>query len=252
MDQKSYYFKVLGLVVFLLLFGAFSYSPVKAANEAMFSFSSDKTEYKVGEEGTITCSVDAGPYSSTLNVVDMDINISDTSVIEVKNSSSPFVSGSIFSVIGMQSLSGSTVNVVTYINPSSKPASRSGVIGTMQIKALKSGQATLKYDRIEAAEEGKENEWASTAASSLIINVSADSSSGTTATPVPSGVITTQDSVSDASTVSVASTRTATASARSAATSATTGPESLIYIIIIGTLGLFLGYKVLSKSARKI
>lgn len=214
-------------IIGLLMLAAVLVLPavVFGADEATFSATSSKTQYSVGDEIIVSFSVDAGTYATTLNVIDFDIAIDDTSVIEPANISSPFTAGSIYSGIGMQSYANGLINVVAYVNPESKPASRSGLIGTVAFTALKEGRATISYDRIEAAEENNETEFVNTSASSLTIEIG-------------SGGTSTADTSSDVSTSSGTSgysTRTPATS-----TSASTGPEHILMAVVLAGFVAFL------------
>jgi hypothetical protein len=221
---------IIALVLFLLP------QPSKAADEASFSATTDRTSYAVGDDVTVSFSVDAGTYASTLSVIDANIKISDTSVIEPKDKTTPFVAGTIFSSIPIQSYQNGVINIVAMINPDNKPSSRSGVIGTVAFKALKAGQATISYDRIEAAQEGSETDLINTSASSLVVTVGG----GTSA--VASSTATTGAGAVSVGTVS----KTATATgATKAAAAATTGPADTLPAIILGGMIIFLIYNLL-------
>ncbi len=206
-----------GILLILLPLGSL------AADEAAFSVTSSKTKYSVGDEIVVSFSVDAGPYASSLNVIDFDVAIDNTAVIEPTNTSSPFIAGSIYSAVAMQSYNSGIINVVTYVNPENKPASRSGLIGTVTFKALSEGRATISYDRIEAAEENNDTEFVNTSAGSLTIEV--ESGSGSV-------------SVSDTSGTSVSTVSTSTPTT---STSASTGPEHVaLAAVFLGLLSFFL------------
>lgn len=202
----------------------------RASDEAVFTVTSTKTNYAVGDDIQVTLNVDAGPYASTLSVIDFDLKVSDTSIIEVEDSSAPFVPGSIYSTAGIQGVDGDIINAVTYINASDKPTNRSGTIGTINFKALKEGTVTLSYDRIEAAEEGDEDNYVSTSASSLTITigstVSAYSSTSKTSTPTVRAVTTT-------------------------ATDTSTGPEEVFLFSAAGGIAIFVFYKARSMKGRR-
>lgn len=203
---------LLSVSLLVLPFGAL------AGNEAVFSVTSSKTRYVVGDKITVSFSVDAGPYAGTLNVIDFDIAISDTSVVEPSDTSSPFTAGSIYSSIAKQSYSSGIINVVSYINPDNKPSSRSGLIGTVTFTALKEGRVTISYNRIEAAEENNETEFVDTSAGSLTIDIVAGEGSVAQS--------------SGGSSVSTSTAKTATATT----TTASTGPEHVIAAVIIAVL----------------
>jgi len=186
------------LVVYYLLLVSLIAAPARGADTALFSATSEKTSYQVGEEIEVSFSVDAGPFASTLSSIDMDIKVSDMSVIEPADKQNPFVAGTIYSSAFGQSVNNDLITGVFHINPENKPANRSGLIATVNFTALKAGSATISYDRIEATEEKNETEFISTSASSLVINVggsgtSAGTSSDTSAasyvrvTPIVSG-----------------------------------------------------------------
>jgi len=238
MRKISSFIGLIALVLFLLP------QPSKAADEATFSATSDKTSYAVGDEITVSFSVDAGTYASTLSVIDADIKISDTSVIEPKDKNTPFVAGNIFSSIPIQSYQNGIINIVAMINPDNKPSSRSGVIGTVVFKALKPGQATISYDRIEAAQEGNENDFINTSASSLVVTVGGGTST-------VSNSSTTVGSTTYTKAVSTATTTGAT----KAAAAATTGPEDTLLAITLGGMIIFLIYnllKIIKTSASRL
>ena len=207
---------------------------VLGADEASFSVTSSKTSYRVGDEITVSLSVDAGTYATTLNVIDFDLSIDDTAVIEPSNPSSPFTAGSIYSGVGMQSYSDGLMNAVVYINPESQPANRSGLIGTVTFTALKVGRATLAYDRIEAAEENNETEFVNTLAGSLTIEVAAgDASSGSTDVSASTGTTGSTSGTSGAGTARATPV---------SSTSARTGPEHIILAVIIAGMIAYLGF----------
>ena len=219
----------------------------QAADEATFSATTDKTSYAVGDDITVSFSVDAGVYASTLSVIDADIKISDPSVIQPKDTTTPFVAGSIFSSVPIQSYQNGVINIVAMINPDNKPANRSGVIGTVAFKALKTGQATISYDRIEATQEKSETDFINTSASSLVVMVGSGTSALTSSTATTStGVGTTSaGAVSGATTTSVTK----------AATAATTGPADALPAIILGGIVIFLIYnllKIIKTSASRL
>ena len=144
--------------------------PVKAADEAVFSATSDQTSYDVGDDVRVSLNVDAGPYSSTLSVIDFKVKISDPSVVAPVGSS-PLTLGSIYTNTVTQSYSDGIVSAAVFIDPNNKPANRSGVIATMTLKAQKEGQAIISYPSIQATEEDNELDFISTSASSLTVIV---------------------------------------------------------------------------------
>jgi hypothetical protein len=231
--------------IFLFVMGTFLAftTPAKAADAAMFSATADKTSYIVGDTIKVSLSVDSGPYAATLNAIDMTIKTSDVTVV-APDGSSPYTAGTIFSQVGLQSVSGDSVNVVTYINPSDKPASRSGYLGSLSFKALKAGSVTISYDKIQAAEEGKDNEFANTSASSLVLTVGEPVAA--TATPSGGSTVTTLG-------VSQLTTITKTPSAKTTTQAATTGPSEILLVLIIGAGSAYIIYKLAVKSlGRKI
>lgn len=215
----------------------------KAANEAVFTITSPKTNYSVGDDIQISLNVDAGPYVSTLSVIDFDLKISDTSVVELKDSNQPFVPGNIFSTAGIQGVSGSVVNAVTYINPTNKPSSRSGTIGTINFKALKEGSVTFSYDRIEAAEESKEDDYVTTSASSLTVTIGSTTGTTSSSSLVAAGS-------SGASSRYVTPTPTVKA-AKTSASNTSTGPEAVFVVAALGGIALFTLYKILEGKERR-
>lgn len=201
---------------------------VFGADEATFSATSSKTQYSVGDEITVSFSVDAGAYATTLNVIEFDIAIDDTSVVEPANISSPFTAGSVYSSVGLQSYSDGLINVVSFVNPESKPASRSGLIGTVTFTALKEGRATISYDRIEAAEENNVTDFVDTSASSLTIEVGSGETSVSTS------------GSSSAATTTGTSGYSASTSTPTASTSASTGPEHVVLAVVLAGFIAFL------------
>lgn len=230
------------IIVLCLLVSSFCFiSSAKAASEAVFSATSDKTSYAVGDDVKISLNVDAGPYASTLSVIDFKIKISDPTVIAPVGSS-PLTLGSIYTNTVTQSYSNGIVSAAVFIDPNNKPANRSGVIATMTFKAQKAGQAVISYDSIQATEENNELEYITTSASSLTVIVGAAVNAQTTATTASS---------SSSSSGTASSVRTATANP----SNAVTGPkETLIFSLIAGIL-LFLGIRLFKKPntiSRKI
>lgn len=195
----------------------------QAADEAAFSITSNKTNYSVGDDIQVTLGVDAGDYATTLSVLDFDLKVSDTSIIEVVDSTTPFVPGDIYSTAGIQAVDGDIINVVTYINASDKPTNRSGTIGTINFKALKNGTVTLSYDRIEAAEEGDEDSYVSTSASSLTITIGSTVSTYSTSTKTKTPT---------------------TVTASTTATDTSTGPEAVFLVSLAGGAILFAVYRL--------
>lgn len=199
--------------------------PTKAAGEAAFSISSQRTSYSAGENVQVSFSVDAGDYETTLSVIDMTIKVSDSSVLSPNDLVIPFVAGQIYTQVNLQEVINDTVHVVVNIDPNNKPASRSGVIGTIDFTALKAGNVTISYDDIKATEEGKETEYISTTASSLDLSITEADAAALTATPTP---------------------RVTTGT-----TSVSTGPAQTILIALLGGFAIFFIFRLLFKI-RKI
>lgn len=214
----------------------------KAATEAVFTITSAKTNYAVGENIQISLNVDAGSYATTLSVIDFDLKTSDLSVVELQDQEEPFVPGEIFSTAGIQSVEDDLVNAVVYVSPTNPPVNRSGVIGTINLRALKEGTVTFSYDRIEAAEESKEDDYVTTSASSLTITIgsSVSSKSSTTSTGTSSS------SYSNYSATPTPS------SLASTADSATTGPEAVAVIALTSGFVLHLISRKYKIFARKV
>jgi len=230
--------KMKKILLFVLAIVFLSY-PVasSAASEAIFTITSAETNYSVGDDIQINLNVDAGSYATTLSVIDFDLKISDLAVAEPKDKAEPFVPGNIYSTAGIQGINENIVNVVTYINPTNKPANRSGSIGTINFKALKEGSVTFSYDRIEAAEESKEDDYVTTSASSLTVTIGSTVSAATT----------------DSGTTGYY-TYTPTPTVRAATTTATdtsTGPEAVFLVAGIGGFVLFALYKILEGKERR-
>jgi hypothetical protein len=225
-------FRIIAVIGFVFAM-IFSFcAKTKAADQANFSVTADQSSYNVGDEVKVSFSVDAGPYASTLSVIDMNIKVSDMTVIAPKDTTNPFVPGEIYSSVGMQSIADNIINVVCYINPNNKPTNRSGLIGTITFTALKAGTVTISYDKIEAAEESKEDQYVTTSASSLILNIGG-LQAATTATAVKTA------------------TPTKTATPHATSTSANTGPGAVFLVALAGGGLIYLLYR-LSFKARKI
>lgn len=209
--------------------------PAKAASEAVFSATSDKASYAVGDDIKISLNVDAGPYASTLSVIDFKVKISDPTVIAPVGTS-PLTLGSIYTNTVTQSYSNGIVSAAVFIDPNNKPASRSGVIATMTFKAQKAGQAVISYDSIQATEQGNELEYITTSASSLTVIVGAVVTAQTTET-----------------TASASSESSAASSARTATPQpgkATTGPKEALLLSLTAGIVLFLGIRLFRKFNR--
>jgi len=224
------------LAYFCLLFGLFARSAF-AADAAMFSIATTKTSFNVGDTVQASLSVDAGPYASSLSTIDLDLKLSEAGILEAEDSSAPFKPGTIYPSVFNQKVDGSLISGVFYINPDSKPASRSGLIATINFKAIKAGTVTISYDKVAATEESKENEYATTSASSLVLNIASASSDS-------SGSIDTIYSL-----ISPTASDTVTSSDVSSASS---GPEMVILGSLFGGGLAFLVYKSLIKSKRWI
>ncbi|OQA52136.1 MAG: hypothetical protein BWY43_00622 [candidate division WS2 bacterium ADurb.Bin280] len=227
------------VAVAFLAFPCFS----RAASEAVFTITSAKTNYAVGENIQISLNVDAGSYVTTLSVIDFDLKTSDLTVVELQDQEEPFVPGEIFSTAGIQSVEDDLINAVVYVSPTNPPSSRSGVVGTINFRALKEGTVTFSYDRIEAAEESKEDDYVTTSASSLTITVGSSVSSKTSASTSSTG-----------STTSSYSSYNKTPTPSSLATtadSATTGPELAAGIALASGFALHLirkRYKIFTRK----
>jgi hypothetical protein len=228
------------IIALSLILGSFLFAiPAQAANDVVFSATCDKTSYSVGEDVKVTLNVNAGAYASTLNVIDFKLKVSDPTVIQPVGTS-PLTAGSIFSSIAMQSYSNGILSAVVFVNPDNKPTNRSGVIGTLTLKAQKNGQSVISYDSIKAAEENQELDYVSTTASSLTVTVGGGVIAQTTQTT----------SASSGTGTTTAATRTVTPQPGRA----TTGPkETLIFSLIAGTVLLVsLKFTKKNKLARKI
>ncbi len=211
------------LVACLFVFLAFC-PTAKAANEASFSFSTDQTTFSDGSDIVVKINVDAGAYDATLNTIDFTVTISDTTILEPSNTTTPYSAGLIFTKYGVNEYSNGQIHVVAYIDPDNKPTSRSGVVGTIAFKALKTGSATLSFGDISAAEEGSELGFISTVSSTLTLDVN----TGETVAAVPSPAVKGE---------TVGSTK--------------TGPEDILLIAILGAIALFSFYKY-SQRGRYI
>jgi hypothetical protein len=231
---------VLSLLVISMMFTG---KALAAGDTATFSATADKSTYAVGDTVKVSLSVDAGTYASSLSVIDFKVRISDPTVVEPATST-PLTLGSIYSNSVTQSYSNGVVSAVVFVDPNNKPANRSGVIGTLNLKAVKVGKAVISYDNIQATEQNNELSYITTTASSLTINVEA----GVAAQGTQTAVTTTGSSSSGAGT---SATRTATPQPGKA----TTGPAEVIAVAIGSGILILLGIKLFRKlnaSAGKI
>lgn len=212
------------------------FTQVHAEDIATFSITSDQTSYKVGDSIPITLAVNAGAYSSNLNVIDMTIKF-DTAKVEVSSTTAPFTPGAIYSSAPIQSVEGDAVNVVAMVNAGSPAANRSGTIGTINFKAKAEGNAVFTYSDIKAAAgkagEALTDDYITTTASSLSVTIGAVSTNNTTADTSSSGS-------------SAASVRTATPAKTVKA--ATTGPEHVVLIVLISGLAIMLFSRLYRKA----
>lgn len=206
-----------------------------AGDTAVFSATSDKSSYAVGDTIKVTLSVDAGSYASTLSVIDFKVKLSDATVAEPA-SNTPLTLGSIYTNTVTQSYANGIISAVVFVDPNNKPAQRSGVIGTITLKASKVGKSVLSYDSIQATEQNNELGYITTTASSLTINVDSGTSAQSTQTAV------TSDS-SSAGGAAASTARTATPQPGSA----TTGPAEVILVVISAGILLMLGVKLAKK-----
>jgi len=224
-------------VVFILVIPLVS----EAAGGIKLLAVSDKSQFAVGNEANISIAVDAGEYSQTLTALWLGIRISDPTVLEPQDSE-PVTNGENYRV-GTQSYSNGLVNALIYIDPDNKPANRSGLVGTLALRALKTGKATISFDSLQATESGNEFDFVEATGTSLNLKVVAAGTalisaltstavSLTTSTPTP--------------TVSAASTTTAT----SAAASAETGPALIVALTVAGG-GLSLASYKFVRSRKK-
>lgn len=210
--------------------------PTKAADEAVFSATSDKTSYSVGDDVKISLNVNAGPYASTLSVIDFKLKISEPTVVAPVGAS-PLTPGTIFTNTVTQSYANGVLSAVLFIDPNNKPANRSGVIGTITMKAQKAGSAVISYDSIKATEENNEMEYITTSASSLTVTVGGGVAAQTTADTSSSS------SSSSTSAATTASTRTATPQPARA----TTGPAETVAFSVIAGILLLISIRLFKK-----
>jgi len=251
--------RVLDIVFGVLLGVALTYFPAHAADTANFSITADKTSFAVGDEFPVTFSVDAGPFASTLNIIDFTVKLSDTSFIKSKDMTNPFVAGSIFPNIGSQSVNGDSTNIVAYINPQNPPANRSGAIGTITYKALKAGKVTISYSDIKAAIKGDDTNYQKTSASSLVLDIT--NAGAAAATSDDAGTFidasnTTYKLSGSGTNASQAGAKTSTATSQSGAAasakSTTSGPELIFVIVLAGAVGIYFGIRYYIFRARRI
>lgn len=229
--------KILLVVVLVATLG-FTGAAKAEGDTVVFSATSDKSNYQVGDDVVISLNVDAGPYASTLSVIDFKVAISDTSVVE-PGSNTPLTLGSIFTNTVTQSYADGVISGVVFIDPNNKPSQRSGVVGTLTLKALKAGESVISYDSIQATEENNELGYVTTTASSLTVTVEGVEAA------------TTQTTSESSSTSASTATKTATPKPGSA----TTGPAEVIFVAILSGIVILFGLKLTKKintSSRKI
>lgn len=224
-----------------LLFGLFAQSAF-AADAAMFSLTATQTSFGVGDTVQVSLSVDAGPYATTLSTIDLDLKMSEAGILEAKDTTAPFKPGTIYSTVFNQSVKDNMISGVFYINPDSKPASRSGLVATIDFKAIKEGAVTLSYDKVAATEESKENEYATTSASSLVLNVTSSSASSSSASTSSDSTDTIYSLISPTASDTVTS---------SEVSSVSSGPEMIILVSLLVGGSIFLAYKLLNKSKKR-
>jgi hypothetical protein len=229
--------KILALFVFALTLALYPFNS-SAADSAMFSLTSPKTSFQVGDTVQVSLSVDAGPYATTLSTIDLDLKLSESGILEPEDATSPYKPGTIYPSVFNQKVADNIISGVFYINPDSKPASRSGLIATIDFKAIKAGSVTLSYDKVTATQEGSETDYATTSASSLVLNVSSASASATSSSTTDS-ISTVYSLISP--TASVAATETSDTSTVSS------GPEGIILISVALGVLLFIVCKALTK-----
>jgi len=221
-------------VVFLLITPLVS----GAAGGVKLSAVSNKNQFSVGEEAKISIVVDAGEYSQTLTALWLGIRIADPTILEPQDSE-PVTNGEYYRV-GMQSYSNGLINTLIYIDPDNKPSNRSGLVGTLALRALKTGQTTVSFDSLQATESGNEFDFVEATGTTLNLKVAAAGTALTSAL--------TSTAVSFATSTPVAATSTKTAT--SVATSAETGPALVVALAAAGG-GLSLAAYRFVRSRKK-
>lgn len=220
------------ILLFSVLIASVCFLPAKAEDVATFSITSDKTSYQVGDAIPITLAVNAGAYSSNLNVIEMTLKF-DANKVEVSNTSTPFTPGAIYSSAPIQSVSGDTINVVAMVNAGSPASNRSGTIGTISFKAKAEGTAVFTYSDIKAAAgtagETLTDDYITTTASSLSVTIGAVSTT-------------------DTSSSSTGATSVRTATPAKTVKAATTGPEHVLLVVFASGLAILLFSRFYRKA----
>ena len=212
-----------------------------AAGAVMLSAVSNKSQFTVGEQVSINIAVDAGEYSQTLTALWLGIRISDPTVLEPQDNE-PVTNGENYRV-GMQKYTNGLINVLIYIDPDNKPANRSGLVGTLALRALKTGQATISFDSLQATESGNEFDFVEATGTSLSLKVVAAGTALTSALTSTAVALT-------SSTVTPSATAASTKTATSGATSAETGPALVIALAAAGG-GLSLAAYRFARGRKK-
>lgn len=173
--------RVRAIIFAVLATMVFGVSSVYSADPAEFGLF-DYTSY-INKRVVVGDTVRIFPYVDTndhngLNVINMKLKISDTTVVAPIDQTSFFTPGATYTQLGFQKYSNGIMEILVYINPNDKPTTRTGYIGEIKLTAVKTGSATISYESLEVTEEGNEQEFVETISTSLdIAVVSAESSS---------------------------------------------------------------------------
>lgn len=194
--------------------------------------------------------VDANDHNG-LNVINMKLKISDTTVVAPVDQSSFFTPGATYSQLGFQKYADGVMEVLVYIDPNDKPTERSAYVGEIKLKALKTGSATISFESLEVTEEENEDTFVETTNSPLDITVVSASSSSVSAASSSA-------SASTSPTTESASVATSTATVKSASTRVTgslsgvsTGPIGAILGSLFGGTVVYIFVKKRGKRDEK-
>lgn len=187
----------------------------------------------VGDTIRIFPYVDANDHNG-LNVINMKLKISDTTVVAPVDQSSFFTPGATYSQLGFQKYADGAMEILVYIDPNDKPTERSAYVGEIKLKALKTGSATISFESLEVTEEENEDTFVETTNSSLDITVVSASSSSVSAASSSA-------SASTSPAIGSGQILGANATATSTVKSASTGVTGSLSGVSTGPIGAILG-----------
>jgi hypothetical protein len=134
------------------------------------------------------------------------------------------------------------MEILVYIDPNDKPTTRTGYIGEIKLKALKTGSATVSFESSEVTEEVNEEAFVETTSTALDVTVVSAAASAA--------------SVSD---ITASTSQTSTATATNTPTSLSSGTASSLTGVSTGPIGAIAGslfggavmYFVIKKRGKK-